>query len=35
MLYTGHCTGNPAFELLKEAYPDRVVRLTTGLEITL
>lgn len=35
MLYTGHCTGDPAFALLKEAYPDRVVRLTTGLEITL
>lgn len=34
-LYTGHCTGDPAFELLKEAYPDRVARLTTGLEIEL
>lgn len=34
-LYTGHCTGDPAFALLKEAYPDRVVRLTTGLEIEL
>lgn len=34
-LYTGHCTGGPAFELLKEAYPDRVVRLTTGLTIKL
>lgn len=34
-LYTGHCTGDPAFELLKEAYPHRVVRLTTGLEIEL
>lgn len=30
-LYTGHCTGDPAFDLLKEAYPDWVVRLTTGL----
>lgn len=35
MLYTGHCTGDPAFELLREAYPDRVVRLTTGLKFAL
>lgn len=34
-LYTGHCTGDPAFDILKEAYPDRVERLTTGLEIVL
>lgn len=34
-LYTGHCTGDPAFELLKEDYPQRVVRLTTGLELEL
>lgn len=34
-LYTGHCTGDPAFELLKEAYPDRVARLTTGLTLEL
>lgn len=34
-LYTGHCTGDPAFDLLKESYPERVVRLTTGLEIEL
>lgn len=34
-LYTGHCTGDPAFDLLKEAYPQRVVRLTTGLEAEL
>lgn len=34
-LYTGHCTGDPAFDLLQEAYPDRVTRLTTGLEIDL
>lgn len=34
-LYTGHCTGDPAFDLLKEAYPERVVRLTTGLEVEL
>lgn len=30
-LYTGHCTGAPAFELLKEGHPDRVRPLTTGL----
>lgn len=34
-LYTGHCTGDPAFEILKEAHPDRVVRLTTGLTVEL
>lgn len=34
-LYTGHCTGDPAFDILQESYPDRVVRLTTGLEIEL
>lgn len=34
-LYTGHCTGDPAFEILKEAYPERVVRLTAGLEMEL
>lgn len=34
-LYTGHCTGGPAFELLQEAYPDRVERLTTGLTLEL
>lgn len=30
-LYTGHCTGAPAFALLKEGHPDRVAPLHTGL----
>lgn len=34
-LYTGHCTGDPAFEILQEAYPERVKRLTTGLTVEL
>lgn len=34
-LYTGHCTGDPAFLLLREMYPDRVERLTTGLVLEL
>ncbi len=34
-LYTGHCTGDPAFEILKEAYPQRVVRRTAGLRVEL
>ena len=33
-LYTGHCTGRPAFTLLAESYPDRVHALTTGLTLT-
>lgn len=32
-LYTGHCTGDPAFDILKEAYPQRVTRLTAGLGV--
>lgn len=30
-LYTGHCTGVPALELLEAGHPRRVHRLTTGL----
>ena len=33
-IYTGHCTGRPAFTLLAESYPDRVHALTTGLTLT-
>ena len=33
-LYTGHCTGLPAFDLLAEAHPHRVRPLTTGLTLT-
>ena len=29
-LYTGHCTGEPAFALLEEAAPDRVRAIHTG-----
>ena len=32
-LYTGHCTGAPAFALLKEAYPQKVYPLASGLEL--
>ncbi len=34
-LYTGHCTGKPAMELLKKHMGDRVKELYTGLCITL
>lgn len=34
-LYTGHCTGGPAYELLREAYPEKVHPLTTGLTLEL
>jgi len=30
VLYTGHCTGDPAFDLLKEAGGERVRRIRTG-----
>ncbi len=32
-IYTGHCTGQPAFEVLKEELGDQVCQLYTGLEI--
>ncbi len=35
VLYTGHCTGAPAYEILREAYPRRVHPLTTGLNLEL
>lgn len=34
-LYTGHCTGNPAFALLKETAGAQVHALTTGLTVEL
>jgi len=33
-LYTGHCTGHPAFDLLKEAGGDRVHPIQTGTTLT-
>lgn len=32
-VWTGHCTGAPAFSLLREAFPHRVNALTTGLAL--
>lgn len=29
-VYTGHCTGGPAFALLRESYPERIHSLHTG-----
>lgn len=34
-IYTGHCTGTPAFELLKAELGDRLEYMQTGLRITL
>ena len=34
-LYTGHCTGMPAFELLREQLGDRLVYMQTGARICL
>ena len=34
-IYTGHCTGQPAFEILKEELGDQVCQLRTGMEIVL
>ena len=34
-LYTGHCTGAPAFALLERAGDGRVHALTTGVELEL
>ena len=35
LIYTGHCTGERAMELLKESLGERVSQLYTGLEIEL
>lgn len=34
-LYTGHCTGQKAFELLSRRFPARLTQLHCGLEITI
>lgn len=34
-IITGHCTGMPAFELLKEKLGDRLIYMETGLDITI
>ncbi|MDF2487019.1 MAG: beta-lactamase domain protein, partial [Herbinix sp.] len=34
-IYTGHCTGDKAFKILKEELQDRVDYLSTGLEIVI
>ncbi len=34
-LYTGHCTGRPAYAILKDVYPEKVHPLTTGLTLEL
>lgn len=34
-IFTGHCTGQPAYEILKEELGNRVCQLYTGLEIVL
>ncbi len=34
-LYTGHCTGQKAFDILREELGDAVVQLYTGMEIVL
>lgn len=34
-IYTGHCTGTPAFELLKQELGDRLAYMKTGLRIIL
>lgn len=34
-IYTGHCTGQAAFALLKERLGDGLQALTTGLSVTL
>lgn len=33
-VWTGHCTGTPAFELLRAAFPNRVNSLFTGLTLS-
>ena len=32
-IYTGHCTGDRAFEILKEELADQACQLYTGMEI--
>lgn len=32
-IYTGHCTGDEAFDILKKALGDKVVQIYTGMEI--
>ncbi len=32
-IYTGHCTGNAAFEILKEHFNERIEALYTGMSI--
>lgn len=34
-IYTGHCTGEPAFQILKEELGSRVCQLYTGMEINI
>lgn len=34
-IFTGHCTGQPAFEILKEELGEQVCQLCTGMEIVL
>lgn len=34
-IYTGHCTGQPAFEILKEELGEQACQLCTGLEIVI
>ena len=33
-VWTGHCTGSPAFELLQNTYPEYVSALTSGLKLS-
>lgn len=35
MIYTGHCTGLPAFEILKQELGERIVYFSTGTQIRL
>ena len=34
-IYTGHCTGQPAFEILKEELGEQACQFCTGLEIVI
>ena len=34
LLYTGHCTGSRAFELLSQKLPGRVIALYPGLRLS-
>ncbi len=33
VFYSGHCTGSPAFELMKEIMSDKLIALHSGEEI--